>query len=219
MSRRFVRSLSTVLPCFLGTAKTKEARKRGFGALLTLQAELGQRVKNPLPEGEITRRIAQWVLDEFALVAGPPGAARLFEWAKRIAAYLRVARERDPQVLNEMAEAPPRRPAPCSKPPRPPGARGSGRPSAQGTRRRSGCWRSSDSRGITSPWRRRAKWPGSHARCRDPVSRVPGVPPSFTDVSRPLPFCLILLEHPVRFCSPRFHPFPTFPEAPHSWQI
>ncbi|MEU2761461.1 toll/interleukin-1 receptor domain-containing protein [Streptomyces sp. NPDC007094] len=105
MSRRFVRSLSTVLPCFLGTDKTKEARKRGFGALLTLQAELGQRVKNPLPEGEITRRIAQWVLDEFALVAGPPGDGAFFEWAKRIAAYLRVARERDPQALNEMAEA------------------------------------------------------------------------------------------------------------------
>lgn len=105
MSRRIVRSLKTVLPCFLGTSKTKLARDRGFGALLTLQAELGQREKNPLPEGELTRRIAQWVLDEFAPVAGPPGDAAFFEWTKRISGYLRVARERDYDSLNDMAEA------------------------------------------------------------------------------------------------------------------
>ncbi|MFF9914878.1 toll/interleukin-1 receptor domain-containing protein [Streptomyces sp. NPDC013457] len=105
MSRRIVRSLKTVIPCFLGASNTKTARERGFGALLTLQAELGQREKNPLPAGELTRRIAQWVLDEFAPVAGPCGESAFFEWTKRVSGYLRVARERDYESLNDMAGA------------------------------------------------------------------------------------------------------------------
>ncbi|MGW4727332.1 toll/interleukin-1 receptor domain-containing protein [Streptomyces sp. NPDC004291] len=105
MSRRFVRSLRTVLPCFLGTTKTKLARDRGFGSLLTLQAEMGQREKNPLPKTELTMKIAQWVLDEFAPIAGPPGDRAFFAWAKRISSYLRVARKQDYDSLVDIADA------------------------------------------------------------------------------------------------------------------
>ncbi|GEB57184.1 toll/interleukin-1 receptor domain-containing protein [Streptomyces gardneri] len=105
MSRHFVRSLRTVLPCFLGTQDTSLARKRGFGALLTLQAELGQREKRPLPVGQLTQLIINWILDEFAPVAGPPGDGAFHAWTKRIAAFLRVARECDPSSLEDAAIA------------------------------------------------------------------------------------------------------------------
>ncbi len=105
MSRRFVRSLRTVLPCFLGTKKTKLARDRGFGSLLTLQVEMGQREKNPLPDTGLTLQITQWILDEFAPVAGPPGDGAFFAWAKRISGYLRVARNQDYDSLIDIADA------------------------------------------------------------------------------------------------------------------
>ncbi|MFF6779021.1 toll/interleukin-1 receptor domain-containing protein [Streptomyces sp. NPDC012637] len=104
MSRHVVRSLRTVLPCFIGTKDTARARRRGFGALLALQAELGQRERNPLPQEALTERIIDWILDEFAPVAGKPGDQGFLKWTKRIASFLRSARVRDADSLSDAAE-------------------------------------------------------------------------------------------------------------------
>ncbi|MGW0778843.1 toll/interleukin-1 receptor domain-containing protein [Streptomyces sp. NPDC002835] len=105
MSRHIVRSLRTVLPCFIGTQDTKKARQRGFGTLLNLQAELGRRDKNPLPLGGLAERVTEWILKEFAPVAGPPGERTFHAWTKRISSFLRSARERDPSSIVDAADA------------------------------------------------------------------------------------------------------------------
>lgn len=108
MSRHIVRSLRTVLPLFIGTRDTKEARRRGFGHLLTLQAELGSRQDNPMPAGEgvPVAGFADWIAAEFAPVVGPTGAAREFhQWVSRISGFLKSARLQNSDTIVEAASA------------------------------------------------------------------------------------------------------------------
>lgn len=106
MGRHAVRSLATVLPVFVGTRDTKEARRRGFGALLKLQAELGERPSNPLPDDPGPGGYADWLAAEFAPVTPPAGVARDFHlWSSRIAAFLKSARLHNADTLVDAATA------------------------------------------------------------------------------------------------------------------
>ncbi|WP_315904498.1 toll/interleukin-1 receptor domain-containing protein [Streptomyces mirabilis] len=106
MSRHIVRSLRTVLPVFIGTQDTKEARRRGFGHLLNIQAEFGRRESNPMPEGTDVTQFAEWITAEFAPIVGPVGVASEFhQWASRISGFLRSARLRDFDTVVDAATA------------------------------------------------------------------------------------------------------------------
>lgn len=106
MGRYAVRGLATVLPVFVGTCDTKEARRRGFGALLKLQAELGVRPRNPLPDDPGPGGYATWLAAEFAPVTPPVGVARDFHrWSSRIAAFLKSARLHNADTLVDAAKA------------------------------------------------------------------------------------------------------------------
>ncbi|MET7780746.1 toll/interleukin-1 receptor domain-containing protein [Streptomyces sp. NPDC005388] len=101
MGRHIVRSLRTVLPVFLGTQDTQAARKRGFNALLMLQAELGNR--KPLPEGGEVEQFVEWVVAEFAPVVEPVGDRPFHAWVKRVAAFLMTSRRNNFDTVTEAA--------------------------------------------------------------------------------------------------------------------
>lgn len=103
MGRHVVRSLRTVLPGFLGTEDTKDARRRGYGALLKLQAVLCRRRLRPLPEDGGVGQFVEWVVAEFAPVAGTVGGQPFHDWVKRIASFLRTSREHNPETVFDAA--------------------------------------------------------------------------------------------------------------------
>jgi hypothetical protein len=104
MGRHIVRSLRTVLPVFLGTQDTREARNRGFNALLNLQAELGKRETNPLPEGDDIECFTDWIVAEFAPLVGTVCDRPFHVWAKRISDYLTSAYKQNSDTVTEAAK-------------------------------------------------------------------------------------------------------------------
>ncbi|MGW4564387.1 toll/interleukin-1 receptor domain-containing protein [Streptomyces sp. NPDC004561] len=103
MGRHVVRSLRTVLPGILGTEDTASARRRGFGALLKVQAVLRRRKLRPLPEDGGVAQFVEWVVSEFAPVAEPVADRPFLDWVKRVSSFLRTSRERNPDTLADAA--------------------------------------------------------------------------------------------------------------------
>lgn len=103
MGRHIVRSLRTVLPGFLGTQDTAAARRRGFNALLTIQAELGKREPNPMPEGGEVEQFTEWLVAEFAPVAQAVSDRPFHAWVKRVAAFLASSRLKNFDTVTEAA--------------------------------------------------------------------------------------------------------------------
>ncbi|MFD6748152.1 toll/interleukin-1 receptor domain-containing protein [Streptomyces anthocyanicus] len=104
MGRHMVRSLRTVLPGILGTEDTATARRRGYGALLKLQAVLCRRKLRPLPGDGGVAQFTEWVVAEFAPVNGAVGDRPFHDWVKRISSFLRTSRECNPDTLSHAAE-------------------------------------------------------------------------------------------------------------------
>jgi hypothetical protein len=104
MGRHMVRSLRTVVPGILGTEDTGDARRRGYGALLGLQAVLRRRGQDPLPKDGGVAQFVDWVTAEFAPVTEPVDDRPFYDWVKRISSFLRTSYEQNPDTVSEAAE-------------------------------------------------------------------------------------------------------------------
>ncbi|MEU9671775.1 toll/interleukin-1 receptor domain-containing protein [Streptomyces bobili] len=101
MGRHMVRSLRTVVPGILGTKDKGDARRRGYGALLGLQAVLRRRGQDPLPKDGGVAQFVDWVTAEFAPVTEPVDDRPFYDWVKRISSFLRTSREQNPDTVSE----------------------------------------------------------------------------------------------------------------------
>ncbi|MGW2032891.1 toll/interleukin-1 receptor domain-containing protein [Streptomyces sp. NPDC001811] len=108
MSRYTMRSLPHVLPVLLGGVTSREARKMGFGPLMTLQARIEDRTANlnPTPaRNAASNDVVEWALREFSHVGDVTHCADTAEWAGRVATYLDQAGKRAPSAVVSAAKA------------------------------------------------------------------------------------------------------------------
>ncbi|MFJ7153230.1 toll/interleukin-1 receptor domain-containing protein [Streptomyces sp. NPDC100445] len=108
MSRYHMHSLPHVLPVLLGGVTSREARKHGFGPLMTLQASIEDRTAplDPVPGPDADPgHLVDWALREFAHVGDVPTCADTADWARRIAAYLDRASKRSASAVVNAARA------------------------------------------------------------------------------------------------------------------